>query len=64
MGFKNSNTKKIPSVEPPCKKAIYNSPEEALDMIKYLNENRTDKTISSYKCTVCGFWHLTSKKKQ
>jgi hypothetical protein len=61
MGYKLPKTGKIDPVEPPCKKTIYYSPEEAQDMIKYLKENRTDKTISAYKCTICGFWHLTSK---
>jgi hypothetical protein len=63
MGYKISNTKNIPPVEPPCKKTIYYTPEEAQDMIKYLKENRTNKVISAYKCSVCGFWHLTSKTK-
>jgi rubrerythrin len=61
MGHKLSNSKNILPVEPPCKKRIYYTPEEAQEMIKYLNENKTGKEISVYKCTVCGFWHLTSK---
>jgi hypothetical protein len=61
MGHKISNIKKIPPVEPPCKKTIYNSIEEAQDMITYINENRRSKEIRAYKCQICGFWHLTSK---
>jgi hypothetical protein len=63
MGYKLSGIKKTDPVEPPCRKTIYYTPEEAQDMIKYLKENRTGKVISTYKCTICGFWHLTSKAK-
>jgi hypothetical protein len=51
------------SIEPPCKKTIYNSLEEAQVMIQYINENRRVREIHAYKCTICGFWHLTSKSK-
>jgi hypothetical protein len=60
MRYKLSNTK-INSIGPPCRKKVYYSAEEANDMIRYIKENRHLKEISSYKCTVCGFWHLTSK---
>jgi len=63
MGYKLSNIRNIQSVEPPCKKTIYYSEEEAKDMIRYLQENRTGKQIHTYKCEICGFWHLTSKSK-
>jgi hypothetical protein len=63
MGYKLSNTKKIHPVEPSCKKTIYNSQEEAQEMISYIKDNRSVKEIHSYKCTICGFWHLTSKSK-
>jgi rubrerythrin len=64
MAYKLSNKNKITPFEPPCRKTIYNSPEEAQDMIKYLSENRgVGKEIRVYKCNVCGFWHLTSKTK-
>lgn len=52
----------INPIEPSCKKEMYNSKEDASDMIKYINANFSGKEISAYKCTVCGFWHLTSKK--
>jgi hypothetical protein len=61
MGYKLSNIKKIDPIEPPCKKTIYNSPEEAQDMIIYIKENRSVRDIHAYKCNSCGFWHLTSK---
>jgi hypothetical protein len=63
MGYRQPKIKNIDPVEPPCKKKIYYTPEEASDMIKYLRENRTNKPISVYKCTICGFWHLTSRTK-
>jgi len=55
--------KKIDPVSPPCKKTIYNSREEAQDIIDYILENRGGPELHSYKCTICGFWHLTSKTK-
>ncbi|MCE5346779.1 MAG: hypothetical protein LLG13_10905 [Bacteroidales bacterium] len=63
MGYKLTNIKKVKSIEPPCKKTMYNSLEEAQDMIRYIRENRTGKEIRAYKCLTCGFWHLTSKSK-
>jgi hypothetical protein len=61
MGYKHSNPKKIQSIEPPCRKKIYNSYEEAQEMISYIRENRRVREINAYKCLICGFWHLTSK---
>jgi len=58
MGYKFSNIKKIPPIEPVCKKTIYNSLEEAQDMIRYIKENRRVQEIHAYKCMSCGFWHL------
>jgi hypothetical protein len=63
MGYKLSNIKNISPIGPPCKKTIYNSPEEAQDMIKYIKESRRVQEIHTYKCMVCGFWHLTSRSK-
>jgi len=63
MGYKFPNIKKIDPIELPCKKTMYNSFEEAQDMIRYIKENRGGKEIHAYKCTTCGFWHLTSKFK-
>jgi rubrerythrin len=61
MVYKASNTKKPEPIQPLCKKTIYHSEEEAQDMIRYIKENRNVREIKVYKCTVCGFWHLTSK---
>lgn len=61
MGYKNPYKKNINPVEPPCKKTIYYSPEEAEDMIRYIKETRRVQKIHAYKCLSCGFWHLTSR---
>jgi len=63
MVYKLSNNKKIHPVIPPCNKTMYNSPEEAQDMIQYVKQNRRVRDLYAYKCTICGFWHLTSKSK-
>ncbi len=63
MGYKYSKIKLIDPIEPVCKKTTYNSLEEAQDIINYIRENRSGKEIHPYKCTICGFWHLTSKVK-
>jgi hypothetical protein len=62
MATIHSKLKNINPLEPPCKKTIYNSLAEAEDMIKYIKENRVVRDIKAYKCDVCGFWHLTSRK--
>ncbi|NLJ44615.1 MAG: hypothetical protein GX431_13220 [Bacteroidales bacterium] len=61
MVFRALKKIRIGSVEPPCKKTIYHSKEEAEDMIRYINETRVTRDIKAYKCNICGFWHLTSK---
>jgi hypothetical protein len=61
MGYKQSNIRKADPIEPLCSKTIYNSQEEAQEMIKYIKENRRVHEIRAYKCMTCGFWHLTSK---
>jgi hypothetical protein len=61
MRYKHSDIKKVSPIEPVCKKKIYYSIGEAQDMIMHIRENRVVREISSYKCSVCGFWHLTSK---
>ncbi|HOW10437.1 MAG TPA: hypothetical protein PLX08_11620 [Bacteroidales bacterium] len=61
MVFRALKKTKIGSVEPPCKKTIYQSKEEAEDMIRYINETRVTRYLKAYKCNICGFWHLTSK---
>lgn len=61
MAYKFSKIKKVDPLVPACKKTIYNSIEEAQDMIDYIKENRISREIRAYKCRICGFWHLTSK---
>jgi hypothetical protein len=61
MKYKPSHIRKIYPIETPCKKTMYNSFADAKESIEYLQENKTVKDLSAYKCTVCGFWHLTSK---
>jgi rubrerythrin len=63
MSYKTTGKKRIAPVEPPCRKAIYQSREEAEDMIRHLAETLTGKEIRAYRCDVCGFWHLTSRGK-
>jgi hypothetical protein len=63
MRYRQPDNKRILPIELPCKKTMYNSPEEAQEMINYLKENRRIREIHVYKCEICGFWHLTSKTK-
>lgn len=49
MGYKLPNIKKIHPVDPPCKKTMYNSLEEAQDMIQYIKENRGGRDLHAYK---------------
>jgi len=58
MAYKLSNIKKIQPVDQPCRKTIYNSLEEAQEMIRYIKENRSIRELYTYKCNLCGFWHL------
>jgi hypothetical protein len=61
MKYKPSGIKKIKPVTSPCKKTMYNSLLEAKESIDYLKESKWIKDLSAYKCSECGFWHLTSK---
>jgi hypothetical protein len=61
MKSKQFRPGKITPIEPQCKKTIYTSLIEAKESIVYLQENKGAKDLSAYKCTICGFWHLTSK---
>jgi hypothetical protein len=56
-----SHMRKIDPITAPCKKTIYNSLIDAKESIAYLQKNKFVKDLSAYKCSVCGFWHLTSK---
>jgi hypothetical protein len=53
--------RKIHPIEARCKKTIYDSFDDAKASADYLRENKGVKDLSVYKCTICGFWHLTSK---
>lgn len=57
---KLSKTGKITPIEPPCKKTIYTSQADADEAVKHLKEIRCIE-LSTYHCSICGFWHLTSK---
>jgi len=57
MVYKQSNSGNIEPLQPFCKKAIYNTQEEAMDMIRHIKETRVVREISAYKCSICGFWH-------
>ena len=61
MKSKPARIKKIDPIAVTCKKTIYNSLIEAQESIAYIQENKFVKDLSAYKCSVCGFWHLTSK---
>jgi hypothetical protein len=61
MKYKTSHNKKIYPIESPCKKAIYKSLIDANESIEHLQKTKFVKDLSAYKCSVCGFWHLTSK---
>ena len=61
MKSKSSPKKKIDPLGPSCKKTIYNSLVEAQEAIAWHQENKYVKDLSAYKCSLCGFWHLTSK---
>jgi hypothetical protein len=61
MKDKQSSIRKTKPIEYSCKKTIYNSLADAKESIAYLQENKYVKDLSAYKCSVCGFWHLTSK---
>ena len=63
MAYEPSNFKSIDPIGPACKKTMYNSREEAEDMIRYIQENRMVRELHAYQCTTCGMWHLTSKSR-
>jgi hypothetical protein len=63
VAYKTSNFKSLDPIVPSCKKKMYNSLEDARDIIRYIKENRAVKDLEAYECTTCGMWHLTSKSK-
>lgn len=64
MEYRSQRRKNITPLETSCRKEMYNSREDAEDMIRFINENYTGREINAYKCPVCGFWHLTSRKRK
>jgi hypothetical protein len=63
VAYKTSNFESLDPIGPSCKKTIYNSLEEAREMIRHINENRVVRDLNAYQCPSCGMWHLTSKSK-
>ena len=63
MKYKLSNKEKINPVEPPCRKRIYDSKEDAMEAISFVTSTRR-VMLEAYQCSVCGFWHLTSVNSQ
>jgi hypothetical protein len=61
--YKTSNSKSFDPITPSCNKTIYNSLEEARDMIRHIQETRTVRDLNAYQCNTCGLWHLTSRSK-
>jgi len=64
MVRKFSNIKNVNPLEPVCRKPVYNSMEEAQEMIRYISDNRVVKELRPYKCNICGYWHLTSHQQK
>jgi hypothetical protein len=60
--YKLTKTEKINPIEPPCKKTIYITQAEALEAIEHMKGIHRIE-LSTYQCSLCGYWHLTSKKK-
>lgn len=60
MAYQSSNRKLVDPIGPGCKKGMYNSREEAEDMIRHIQETRHTRQLHAYQCDVCGMWHLSS----
>jgi hypothetical protein len=61
MAYRKSDFKSLDPIDPACKKTMYNSFEEAQDMMRHIKENRIVSELRAYQCNTCGMWHLTSK---
>jgi hypothetical protein len=61
MAYKSSKFRSVDPIGPPCRKKMYQSPEEAEEMIRHIRENRYVKELHAYRCEICGMWHLTHK---
>jgi hypothetical protein len=62
MAYKTTRGKRPEPVDPPCNKTIYHSAEEAMDVVRHITETRVVRALRPYRCSVCGFWHLTSRQ--
>lgn len=61
MKYKIPENKKLHPIESPCKKTIYDTQDQAKEMIIYLKNEKGIKDLQTYQCHICGLWHLTSK---
>jgi hypothetical protein len=61
--YKSSKRKVVSPIGPACNKKIYDSREEAEEMIRYIHETRFVRELHAYQCSNCGLWHLSSKSK-
>ena len=61
MAYKSSKHQVVDPIGPSCKKTMYDSREEAEDMIRHIRETRYVKDLHAYQCPACGMWHLSSK---
>ena len=61
MKYKLTKQEKIYPIEPPCKKTMYKSKEDAQEAIEWVVSGKR-VNLDTYHCSVCGFWHLTSIK--
>lgn len=60
MTYNSIKHQKINPIEPPCKKTMYDSVEQAMDSIVNINETMGIK-LNWYNCTICKKIHLTTK---
>lgn len=60
MAYKAYETAAIDPLEPKCRKKAYGSEAEAREAIAHIRGIRRVRQMNTYKCSVCGCWHLTS----
>lgn len=61
MAYRSARNRPVAPIGPPCKKKIYQTREEAEEMIRHIRETRYVKELHAYRCEICGLWHLSSK---
>lgn len=64
MAYRSSKYKYVKPIDPGCRKTIYQSREEAEEMIRHIRETRFVSALSAYECPDCGLWHLSSKSER